>query len=241
MRAVTKHFLNAGLVRNADQKRFGSYVLDTVRFHDSRLAEVVLVALAYLTTYVALSKTSLQSGSTWFVPSPDAGFSVAGYYYALVALPIFQFLMYRWAYRMIVWTRFLWRVSNFDLLLTPAHPDGAGGLGFLGKGTIPFGIVLFALSSVLSTAIASRILFGGAALEQFEYIYAAFVLLALTVFAGPLMVFAPRLFRLKQDGLLRYGALASQYTQAFDSKWATRINTAQEPHSGHSVSGRYGE
>ena len=68
LRAVTKHFLNAGLVRNADQKRFGSYVLDTVRFHDSRLAEVVLVALTYLTTYVALSKTSLQSGSTWFVP-----------------------------------------------------------------------------------------------------------------------------------------------------------------------------
>jgi len=123
-----------------------------------------------------------------------------GYYYAFVALPIFQFLMYRWAYRMVVFTRFLWQVSKLDLLLTPTHPDGAGGLGFLGKGAIPFGVVLFALSSVVSAAIASRILFSGATLEQFEFIYATLIVLALIVFAGPLMVFTPKLFRLQQDG-----------------------------------------
>lgn len=42
------------------------------------------------------------------------------------------------------------------------------------------------------------------------------------------MVFAPKLFRLKQDRLLRYGTLASQYTQAFDSKWLSGINAAEE-------------
>jgi hypothetical protein len=231
LRAVAKHFLNAGLVPEGEQKRFGSSVFDTVRFHDSRLAEMTLVALAYTTTYVALSKISFQSGSTWFAPSPGAGFpgfSWVGYYYALIALPVFQFLMYRWAYRMVVWTRFLWQVSNLDLLLTPTHPDAAGGLGFLGKGSIPFGIIVFALSSVVSAAIASRILFGGATLEQFEFIYAALIVLVLIVFAGPLMVFAPKLFRLKQDGLFRYGTLASQYTQAFDNKWVNGISTVED-------------
>jgi len=187
-----------------------------------------LVALAYITTYVALSQTSLQSGSTWFAPSPNGGLSPVGYYYAFVSLPIFQFLMYRWAYRMLVWTRFLWQVSKLDLLLTPTHPDGAGGLGFLGKGSVSFGIILFALSSVVSGAIASRILFGGAKLEQFELIYAALIVIALVVFTGPLMVFAPKLFRLKQDGLFRYGTLASQYTKAFESKWANGIKPAKE-------------
>jgi hypothetical protein len=229
LRAVAKHFLNAGLVPAGEQKKFVSSVVDTVRFHDSRLAEMALLGLAYVSTYVALSKTSLQSGSTWFVPSPNAGFSLAGYYYAFLALPIFQFLMYRWAYRMFLWTRFLWQVSNLDLLLTPTHPDAAGGLGFLGKGSIPFGIIVFPLSSVISASIASRIIFGGATLEQFEFIYAALIVLVLIVFAGPLMVFAPKLFRLKQDGLLRYGTLASQYTQAFDSKWVGGINTPEEP------------
>ena len=229
LRAVAKHFLNAGLVPAGEQKAFASSVVDTVRFHDSRLAEMTLLGLAYVSTYVALSKTSLQSGSTWFVPFPNAGFSLAGDYYAFLALPIFQFLMYRWAYRMVLWTRFLWQVSNLDLLLTPTHPDAAGGLGFLGKGSIPFGIIVFPLSSVISASIASRIIFGGATLEQFEFIYAALIVLVLIVFAGPLMVFAPKLFRLKQDGLLRYGTLASQYTQAFDSKWVGAINTPEEP------------
>jgi hypothetical protein len=228
LRGVTRHFLNAGLVREDERKKFASYVVDTVRFHDSRLAEITLVAMAYIMAYVVFSRTSLQSGSSWFEPS-STGFSPVGYYYALVAIPIFQFLMYRWAFRMVVWTRFLWQVSNLDLLLTPTHPDGAGGLGFLGKGTIPFGVILFALSSVVSASIASRILFGGATLEQFEITYATLIVLALIVFAGPLMVFAPKLFRLKQDGLLRYGTLASQYTQQFDRKWLEGINAGEEP------------
>jgi hypothetical protein len=229
LRQVVKHFLNAGLVREAEQKQFASYVADAARFHDSRYTEISLLVLAYISTYVALSKTPFQSGNTWFLPSPGAGFSLAGYYYGFLALPIVQFLMFRWGYRMVLLARLLWQVSNLDLLLTPTHPDGAGGIGFLGKGSVPFGIILFALSSVVSAAIASRILFAGATLEQFEFIYPALIVLALIIFTGPMMVFTPKLFRLKQDGLLRYGTLASHYTQAFDSKWANGINSAEEP------------
>jgi hypothetical protein len=229
LRGVAKHFLEAGLVREGQQKQFANCVIDTVRFHDWHLAEMTLLALAYITTYTAISKTSLQSGSTWFEPSSATGLSPVGYYYAFVALPIFQFLIYRWGYRMLVWTRFLWQVAKLDLFLTPTHPDGAGGLGFLGKGSIPFGLILFALSSVVSAAIASRILFSGATLEEFELIYATLILLVLVVFGGPLIVFAPILFRLKQDGLRRYGTLASRYTQLFDRKWADGISTPEEP------------
>jgi hypothetical protein len=229
LRQVTRHFLTAGLVRKGEQKQFASYVIETARFHDSRLAEIILLALPYVTTYFALSKTSLNDGNTWFEPIQTSGLSPAGYYYAFVAVPIFQFLVYRWGYRMVVWARFLWQVSNLDLLLTPTHPDRAGGLGFLGKGSIPFGAILFALSSVVSAAIASRVLFSGAALEGFVVMYASLILLALIVFAGPLLVFAPKLLRLKQDGLLRYGALGSRYTQLFDRKWVEGIAPAEEP------------
>ncbi|HYL57439.1 MAG TPA: hypothetical protein VEU51_01110 [Candidatus Acidoferrales bacterium] len=228
LRGIARQFLNAGLVPESERKQFASYAVDTVRFHDSRLAEIALLAVTYTMAYVIFSQTSFQSGSTWYHPSAS-GFSVAGYYYAFIAVPIFQFLLYRWAFRMFVWARLLWQISNLDLSLTPTHPDGAGGLGFLGKGTIPFGVILFAMSSVVSASIASRILFDGAKLEQFEFIYAALILSALIVFAGPLLVFAPKLFRLKQEGLLRYGELASEYTQLFDRKWVGRIDGAEEP------------
>ncbi len=184
--------------------------------------------MTYFTAYIVFSGTSLQSGSTWFEPS-STGFSLVGYYYGFVAIPIFQFLMFRWAFRMFVWTRLLWQISNLDLLLTATHPDGAGGLGFLGKGTIPFGVILFGLSSVVSASIASRVLFGGARLEDFEITYAALIVMLLVVFAGPLLVFSPKLFRLKQDGMLQYGTLASRYTQQFESKWASGAGGSKEP------------
>jgi len=229
LRKVAQRFLDAGLVREKERKRFASCVIDTVRFRDWRLAEPILLALTYITTYAAISMTSLQSGSTWFESPLTVGLSPVGYYYALVSLPIFQFLMYRWAFRMIVWARFLWQVSKLDLFLTPTHPDGAGGLGFVGKGSIPFGFILFALSSVVSAAIASRIIFSGAKLEAFEVTYATLILLLLIVFAAPSMVLAPKLFRLKQDGSSRYGTLATRYTQQFESKWVDGINTSEEP------------
>ncbi len=88
---------------------------------------------------------------------------------------------------------------------------------------------MFALSSVVSGAIASRMLFSGATLEEFQVMYATLVLLSVLVFAGPLIVFAPKLFSLKQEGLNRYGTLASRYTQQFDSKWVEGINHPEEP------------
>ncbi len=228
LRGIAKHFLDAGLVPESERKQFNSYIVDTVRFHDSRFAGLILIAVTYFTAYIVFSGTSLQSGSTWFEPS-STGFSLVGYYYGFVAIPIFQFLMFRWAFRMFVWTRLLWQISNLDLLLTATHPDGAGGLGFLGKGTIPFGVILFGLSSVVSASIASRVLFGGARLEDFEITYAALIVMLLVVFAGPLLVFSPKLFRLKQDGMLQYGTLASRYTQQFESKWASGAGGSKEP------------
>jgi hypothetical protein len=228
LRGVAKRFLEAGLVREEEQPRFASCVVDTVRFHDWRFAELILIALAYTTVYASLSNPSWQGG-TWLEPYSTTELSRVGYYYALVSLPIFQFLIYRWAFRMVVWTRFLWQVSKLDLFLTPTHPDGAGGLGFLGKASIAFGVILFALSSVVSASIASKILFSGAKLEEFQVTYAALMVLVLIVFGAPLIVFAPKLIRLKQNGLGRYGVLATRYTQQFDNKWAQDVTAPEEP------------
>jgi hypothetical protein len=229
LRRVTAHFVVAGLVRKEEQGRFAEIIADTLRFRDSRVAELIVLAAAYVTTYGLLAGTSIQAGSTWYAPETGGGLTPVGYWYALVSVPIFQFLLYRWVYRMVVWARFLRQVSALDLELTPTHPDGAGGLGFLGKGCIPFGSLLFAVSAVVSSAIASRVLFHGASLESFQVSYGALFVIALAVFAGPLLVFVPTLMQLKQRGLLEYGALASRYTQLFDRKWVKGVDATDEP------------
>jgi len=229
LRQVVRHFLVAHLVREEEVTKFEAIVLDTLRFRDARVAGMTLLVLAYLATYNAVAGYSLQSGSTWFKPEPGHGLTFVGYWYAFVALPIFQFLMFRWAYRMVVWSSFLRKVSKLDLLLTPTHPDAAGGLGFVGKGLIPFGVILFALSAVVSSAIASRILFAGGKLEDYQWSYVALFVIFLVIFAGPILIFVPKLLVLKQRGLIEYGTFGSQYTQAFHRKWIEGTESSNEP------------
>ena len=227
VRQVTALFVEAGLVRKEQHPRFVEIIDRTLALRDSRVGGWLVLAAAYVASYGVLA-TALQAGSTWHAPSADGGTMPAALWYAFVSLPLFQFLLFRWVYRMGLWTRLLRQLSTLDLQLTPAHPDGAGGLAFLGKACVPFGLLLFALSAVLSGAMATRILFEGASLNDVGRTYAALVVLELVVFAGPLLTFAPVLARVRRRGLHEYGALASRYTQLFDRKWVTASGAPEE-------------
>ena len=93
LRQVVRHFIGAHLVREDQLERFSEIVADALRFRDSYVAELVVLGLAYLGTYSALTGYSFQGGSTWFRPVPGQGLTPVGYWYAFVALPIFQFLI----------------------------------------------------------------------------------------------------------------------------------------------------
>jgi len=178
-----------------------------------------MVIAVYISSYTMIFEASLQSGNTWFRPTPQTGLTLVGYWYALVALPVFQFLILRWIYRMAIWSKCLLDISRLNLRLTATHPDRAGGLGLLSQSLPPFGLILFALSSVVSGAIASRILFEGGIFQEFQWTYAALFVLFLIIFAGPMLIFTPKLLALQARGLEEYRALATRYTQSFHLKW----------------------
>jgi hypothetical protein len=217
------------LVDPDEYAKLGEIILHARRLRDSRVAELCVFGAAYATAYAVLTEAGFQGGSTWHSRETHAGLTLPGYWYALAAIPIFQFLVYRWIYRMFVWAWFLRKLTTLRLRLAPTHPDNAGGLGFLGKACIPFGTLLFAASAVVSSAIATRVLFAGAQLQGFQHSYAALFVLALAVFVAPLLVFVPVLLGAKQRGLLEYGTLASRYTQLFDRKWVERADAPDEP------------
>jgi hypothetical protein len=221
IREVARHFFTAGLVSEEDALRYAEIVTGARTLRDSHIAESVILGVAYWSTYRAMTSVT-HSGSTWF--KPGIYLTPVGYWYTFVSLPIWFFLGWRWAFRMVVWSRFLWQVSRMPLVLTPSHPDGAGGLGFLGKTLVPFGVIAFAFSAATSGAVASRILFSGAKLEDFQSAYIVLVVFVLVFFTGPLLVFVPSLNTLRQTGLLKYGTLASRYTLLFDRKW---VQTAE--------------
>ena len=76
---------------------------------------------------------TLLDAATWYAtPAGDgSNLTLAGMWYGYVSLPIFQFLLCRWYFRIFIWTWLLWQVSRIELQLIPTHPDRVGGLGFL--------------------------------------------------------------------------------------------------------------
>jgi hypothetical protein len=52
---------------------------------------------------------------------------------------------------------------------------------------------------------------------------------ALIVFAGTMLIFVPKLLALKQRGMMEYGTLGSEYTQAFHRRWIEKSQPTEEP------------
>lgn len=229
IRNTVNHFLAASLIEDGDIDRFSDAITDAIRWRDSRIAEVVLVAVAGFACWFTVHKGLSAGDGTWYQPTLDGPYSLAGLWYVFVSTPIFQFLVLRWLYRMLVWTKFLWQLNKIDLLLTPTHPDGAGGLMFLGKAVVPFGSIMLALSAVVSASVATKVLSTGARLDSYWPVCLTLMALSIVIFVGPLLIFVPRLMEVKHRGLAEYGILASQYTQLFDRKWIPVEATAHEP------------
>ena len=217
---TTNAFIDSGLVPERQYPDFEAAIDEGIRLRNSALAEGIILGLAYMATFLGFKEFG-HGVSTWHSVVSDLGrqFSLAGWWYVLVCIPLAQFLIYRWSFRLLLWGRFLWRVSRLDLQLIPTHPDEAGGLGFLGYAHMPFGTIVFALGTILSGILATRIVFEGASLYDFKFLIATFVILSLIILMGPLLVFCGKLIRVKRRGILQYGALATYYTQLFHQKW----------------------
>ncbi|WP_158789231.1 hypothetical protein [Granulicella sp. L46] len=114
------------------------------------------------------------------------------------------------------------------LVLVPTHPDGAGGLAFVGSAQRYFGIVLLAYSFALSGVAAERVVYDKVPLSELALPIALYVILAVLVVLAPLAVFAPMLIKTKQRGLLQYGTLGTEYTFAFHKKWIVSSGTAED-------------
>jgi len=220
---VVKHFIQSGLVRKNDYSAFESSIRQVLRMRNSLLAEGVIAGLVIFGAAFLRLEFSGTSSTWQFLVSPSgATRTLAGWWHVIVSIPIFQFLLVRWVWRYLIWCRFLWRTSRLDLHLVPTHPDMAGGLGFLGLAQAKYAIIIFALSSLLSSQMGQEILFGGASLANYKATIFGFVVLILIIFLGPLLVFSLKLFDTKRKGLLEYGALANEYTQSFERKWIRR-------------------
>jgi hypothetical protein len=232
MRPVVGQFLARGLIPDAARPKFAAAIASALRLRNSVTAEVVLIALVYgvgvlffWRTQVALDVTSWYGVEGGGKLQP----SLAGWWMGCVSLPIFQFLLLRWYFRLFIWARFLWQVSRIELSLMPMHPDRCGGLSFLASVSQAFTPVLVAQGVLLAGTMCNKIFFTGAKLIAFKVDIIGLVAVMVFAILGPLLVFLPQLAAAKRKGRREYGILAQRYAREFDHKWLRGGAPADEP------------
>ena len=231
MRTVVGTFGERHMVAPADLGRLDSAITSAYRLRNSVAAELLLIAFVYAVGISIVWRQYMALDATTWYAIPAAGGSAltfAGAWYGYVSLPLFQFLLCRWYFRVCIWARLLWQVSRIPLALVPTHPDRAGGLGFLSNTVYAFVPLVLAHGALLAGTLASQIFYAGARLTDFQLEIILLMIFIVCLVVGPLMVFAPQLSRAKRTGLREYGTLAQGYVRAFDKKWL-RGGGADEP------------
>jgi hypothetical protein len=234
MRLVVRQFLDRNVIPKRALPQFDAAIASASRLRNSVLAEVLLIALVYVVGVLIVWRhfIALSTTATWYaIPTAEGmTLSLTGKWYAYVSLPLFQFLLMRWYYRVLIWVRFLWQVSRIELSLIPTHPDRVGGLGFLANISFAFTPLAVAHGALLAGLIADRIFYLGATLPSFKAEIAVVVLFLLCLVLSPFLVFAPQLAAAKRTGLGEYGTLAERYVREFDDKWLrSGASAASEP------------
>jgi hypothetical protein len=221
IRTVVRRFVERGIVVDSDLGKFRAAIDSALRLRNSLALEVgLLVLVLTVGGWVWRNQIALDTNSWYAVPGgARLQLTAAGYWYAFVSIPLFQFILVRWYLRLFIWFRFLWQASRLNLHLIPTHPDQAGGLGFLGKSSYAFGPILFAQGALLAGLIASRVIFGGESLLSFKMEAGGLIGFFVLFLLCPLTFFSPQLATAKQKGLGDYGLLANRYVERFERKW----------------------
>jgi len=229
---IVRQFLERGLIPDTERARFDAAIASAMRMRNSVVAEALLLGFVYLVGVLFIWRTqSTLDISSWYADARGGRLHLApaGWWAVLVSLPLAQFLLVRWYYRLFIWGRFLWQVSRMKLNLMPTHPDGMAGLHFLGTSRRAYTQLLVAQGVVLSGMIANRIFYDGANLMEFKPELFGTVVVMVFAILGPLLAFTTKLRRTRRQGMEECGALGQRYAREFDDKWFRGGASSGEP------------
>jgi hypothetical protein len=174
---------------------------------------VVAIGAGQLLFWRVLPRTGAFLGAASVERGP------AMFLYAWLSFPLFAFVALRFVLHWLVWAVALFAISRQPLAIDAAHPDRAGGIGFLARPTDAFALFVFAPIAVASATWGTAVLTGRAEPAAFLQPYALMLGLALALAFLPLVPFATPLLRARRCGVRDYGQLAQVYVRRFRERW----------------------
>jgi hypothetical protein len=199
---------------------FARVVASTLRLRDGLLLEVAVVASVLLLVLGLINSATFDMLPVWHHSGvAPHKLSMAGWWYALVSLPLLLVLVVGWLWRLVLWTRFLLLVSRLDLAIVPEHPDRAGGMGFIGYSVRGFALVAAAFAAIVAGAMANKVLHDQVPLPALRYTVLVTVVACVVLFCAPLFAFAKRLAAERRRGLRQFGQLSTSFGLRFAEEW----------------------
>lgn len=217
-----------GLVKPDDQALFERALERVRRWRDSVVPELILFVVAFGGSLTVPALDVFASVTDWRDGGGKA-LSPAGLWLHWVGMPVFRFLFLVWTWRFVLWVCLLWRFSRLRLTLYASHPDGHGGLGFLGFAQAAFIVMPTVGALLLCGSLAMEIAYLDVTLHSLRYVLLGYVVLSLLVMIAPLALFVPGLAALKRASLMAYGVVGTDCAEQFDSTWINRERGQARP------------
>jgi len=223
VRKTVLHFVRSGLIAREDVSRYHGELFKVARLRDSAVAQSVVTGLVLACLYGA-GRTLAADLPGWAVyESGGARFiAPAGWWFTFVARPVLAVWLGMSVFRWVVYVVLIARLSRLPLRFVPTHPDGCGGMAFIGALPRTFGATVFGLSSVLAGTFATDLLWNGAKLDSIKGNVLVFVVTVVVMLVGPLILFAPAMLAARKQASLEYGALSSRHARLFEDRWIAR-------------------
>lgn len=218
---VPREFLRRGMVRESNRQAFDQILLSAQRMRDSTLVFIACAAVAGLIVLYR-SRFVLHAHDTAWALSKAHDYlslSAGGWWYILVAQPIFIFLSAQWLLRLLILFVMLRRISSLDIHLIPTHPDHRAGLGFLEVIPLALAPLAFAQSSIIAGSWAHDVLYHNLHVDSLKISAIVLVLVMTLLCLAPLLPLRWSLLHIKWMNLLEYGALFSRHGQLIEKKW----------------------
>ena len=239
MLKTSAYLRSSGIVPVDEHANFDKALVKLAYLINAKWIQVILALLAILVSWLLqadyVDMWTERGVTSWalHMEGEQIDETLAGQWYLLVSSPLVSFLLYRWMWRFIVWSLMLFIVSRMKLDLYASHTDMSGGLGIIGYGQSLFVIIFVVIASLLSSELASNILYEGEKLIDVRVVVVVFIIFSIVVIAAPLLFFTSKLVSLKRRALADYGALQQQISGDFHRHWidkkATELVDSMQP------------
>ena len=221
VKLVINQFGKAGLLHEEGKPVFEKAKLKADSMVESLWAEAFM--LIFIVANISFRWVTHEGNTvtSWQIPDVNIELapSHAAWWFLTVSIPIFQFIILRWMWRWFIWFRLHLMISKAKLNLTPTHPDKAGGIGFLGEPPAPFSMVTIAFGIVISSIIASKMIFFNEPISKYYYLIGIFIFICILINIIPLLIYFKPLRMTRIKGTFAYSALIQKHHLEFTEKW----------------------